>query len=222
MEFKTKQILVFCIFALTNSFLYSQENKINQELSTGGNIIFIRDPYINNILVKQNLPTIENQLVGVHLNYDIFYKKYLFRTNIMWGESNNIMNLHKNKCNLNLYGLSTYYKLISSSNNSLYFGLSIQASVLQSSIVYNQVQDIQNLKTDRILLFNNNMLFGAKVLNKMFENSKFPFIIELNYFIGSKSSWNIENIYLYSIKNVENYNTFLISIDIPFGNFEKK
>ena len=112
--------------------------------------------------------------------------------------------------------------MISSSSNSIYFGLSIKASVLQSSIVYNQIQDIQNLKTDRILLFNNNFSFGANLLNKMFENSKFPLILELGYCIGLNSSWNIENTYIYSIKNVEKYNTFLISIDIPFGNFVKK
>jgi hypothetical protein len=222
MKINTKLILVFILLILKHTFIYSQENKLKQELSAGGNIIYISTPFINNILVKQNLPNIKIQFEGIHINYSIYYKKYLFRTNIFSGKSDNLMNSLKNKCNLNSYGLNTYYRMISSSSNSIYFGLSIKASVLQSSIVYNQIQDIQNLKTDRILLFNNNFSFGANLLNKMFENSKFPLILELGYCIGLNSSWNIENTYIYSIKNVEKYNTFLISIDIPFGNFVKK
>ena len=139
--------ILFFLIVSKVSLLHAQSNAIRQELSAGGNFIFVAVPKINEHLKNQNFPAI----------------------------------------------FSAYYPVLNASNNKLYIGLSAQASVFQTVIVQNQIQDIRNLNLDRVMFYNNNWSFGGKLLYNMFGNSKFPLMFELAYFLGFNNEWKIDN-----------------------------
>jgi len=207
--------ILFFLIVSKVSLLHAQSNAIRQELSAGGNFIFVAVPKINEHLKNQNFPAIGTQLGGTHLNYSVCVKKYMFAANFLWSISDNVSNGYKNKSTFNSFGFSAYYPVLNASNNKLYIGLSAQASVFQTVIVQNQIQDIRNLNLDRVMFYNNNWSFGGKLLYNMFGNSKFPLMFELAYFLGFNNEWKIDNPSISSIPISENFNRFAFSIDIP-------
>ena len=208
---KISNVILFCSIVLKSTLLYAQEKKIKQELIIGGIYSSIAIPNINNLLDKQNLASIGEQYVGSHINYNLYFRKYIFSADVSNGMSSNTFNTYLNKSNFSSFGLGFSYPLFSGVN----LGFCIQSTLFQSSIVKNQNQDIRNLNFDRVMLFNNNLSFGSKISYKLFDNTRLPYYVELSYFLGLNNQWNLDNTSNATLIINDNFNRLLISFGIP-------
>lgn len=213
-KLRNNKKILCCLFLLHSTLSFSQVNKIKHEFSVGFNTTFFDKQTVNNLLQKQNLPTIGAHFEGTHLNFSALYKEMLFRISSLWARSINNSDNYKNKSNFNTVAFSAYYPFLNSSKDVLFLGLAIQSSLYQTIVSKNQSQDFQNLNMDRIDLSNKNWSFAGKLLYNT--NSKsFPILLELSYALGFKSDWNIESANSVTNTVSDNFNRFSLSFDIP-------